>query len=141
MAASSRGSALKTKIVLASKSPRRVELIQHLGCEYRVVFADVEEVYPDNINPNKIPGFLARLKSKAVKEFAKDEVVLTADTMVYLGDQVLGKPKDEKEARLTLHALSGKMHTVVTGVCLKTKKRTRTFSVRTKVYFTQLTDQ
>ncbi|MFT7298715.1 MAG: septum formation protein [Sphingobacteriales bacterium] len=128
------------KIVLASKSPRRVELIKDLGFDFRVVYTDVDEVYPPNMSPFKIPGFLARLKSKAVKEIADDEILLTADTMVYLGSEVLGKPADEKEARKTLKALSGNMHTVITGVCLKTKKKTKTFSVRTKVYFNNLTD-
>ena len=105
-----------TKIVLASGSPRRQELLRRIGIEnFTVRVPHVEEYYPDGLTPREIVTYISREKSFAVPS-EPDEIVITADTMVFLDDARLGKPRDEEEAAAMLRALSGKTHQVFTGV-------------------------
>lgn len=107
------------KIVLASNSPRRKELLQSLGYEFEVVSIDCDEIYPKNIAVENIAGFLSELKSNAYQSLKKGEVLITADTIVALNDKVLGKPKNAGEAKEMLQKLSGKTHQVYTGITIR----------------------
>ena len=128
------------KIILASNSPRRKALLAGLGFEFEVrVVPGIDESYPEDLAVEEVPQYIAREKSEAYTVGA-DEVLLTADTVVVLGREVLGKPRDAADASRMLHALSGRTHRVITGVCLTTAGAQRRFSVVTEVTFKQLTD-
>lgn len=130
------------KIILASNSPRRRELLAGLGVDFEVrVLPDIDESYPASLPALQTAEYIACKKAAAYREvMADDELVITADTVVIVGDEVLGKPSDAAEAALMLRKLSGRTHHVVTGVCLTTCEQTVQFSVRTDVTFKQLTD-
>ena len=129
------------KIILASASPRRKELLTLAGIEYEVVVSQCEEILPDNITPDKVVEELARQKAEDVSGRNEDAMIIAADTVVALGNTILGKPKDEEDAFNMLSSLSGKCHTVYTGVCIKTKDRTDIFHVATQVEFYELSDK
>ena len=126
-------------IILASKSPRRKELLNLLDLDFKIEITEVNEVYPDNLEVYKIAEYLANLKANAFKSIPKDTVVITADTIVILDKQILGKPKNKTEAAKMLLSLSNRNHKVMTGVCLKSKDKTISFSNTTKVFFKELT--
>lgn len=111
------------KLYLGSQSPRRKELLTSLGYDFEVVSIDCEENYPENIPASEVAAYLSELKAKAFRELENDEVLLTADTVVALGNQILGKPKDENEAKEMLKSLSGTTHQVYTAVSLKTAEK------------------
>lgn len=127
----------KYNIVLASKSPRRQELLKGIGIPFSVLTKDVDESYPDNMPLVHVAPFLSLKKAKAFEEqeLPDDFMVITADTVVIVDNKILGKPNDEKEAREMLMSLSGKKHSVITGVTIYTKHQTKTFSVVSKVTF------
>ena len=104
------------KLVLASKSPRRSEILRNAGIDFTVRVADADETIPDGTKPEDAVVFLAARKALAV-ERAEDETVLGADTIVVLDDKILGKPKDREDAYNMLRSLSGRVHSVFTGVC------------------------
>ena len=135
-------SMMKYKIILASNSPRRKELLAGLDVQFEVrIIPGIDESYPDTLPTMDIAEYIAQKKAKAYREtMADDELIITADTIVVLDDKVLGKPKDAEEARCMLHALSGKTHQVVTGVVLTTKGQQEHFSVVSNVTFKELTD-
>ena len=129
------------KIILASNSPRRKELLGGLGYEFEVRVIDgIDESYPNGLTMEEIPRYIAAAKASAYTVGA-DELLLTADTVVVLDEEVLGKPADAADAARMLHALSGRTHHVITGVCLKTQDDERRFSVSTEVTFKALTDE
>ena len=130
------------KIILASNSPRRRELLAGLGIDFEVrVMPDIAENYPDDLPVKDIARYIAAEKAAAYRAtMAEDELVITADTIVVVDDEVLGKPVDEADARRMLHAISGRTHQVITGVCLTTKDCQRQLSVSTDVTFKELTD-
>lgn len=129
------------KIVLASNSPRRRELLSGLGFEYEVrTLPGLDESYPDGLSMEEIPKYISRKKAAAYT-LGEDELLITADTIVWLEGEVLGKPADEEEARLMLHKLSGKTHQVVTGVTLSTTTLQHSFSSVSQVTFAQLSDE
>lgn len=125
------------KIILASNSPRRRELLMGLGIKFEVkVLPNISEEYPKNLPTMDIAEYIACLKAKAYKEsIEENELIITADTIVILGNQVLGKPKNENQAKYMLQSISGKKHKVVTGVCITTNTLQRHFSVSTDVTF------
>ena len=125
-------------IILASKSPRRKELLNLLDLDFKIEITEVNEVYPDNLEVYKIAEYLANLKANAFKNIPNDTVVITADTIVILDKQILGKPKNKTEAAKMLLSLSNRNHKVMTGVCLKSKDKTISFSNTTKVFFKEL---
>lgn len=135
-------SMMKYKIILASNSPRRKELLAGLDVQFEVrIIPGIDESYPDTLPTMDIAEYIAQKKAKAYREtMADDELIITADTIVVLDDKVLGKPKDAEEARCMLHALSGKTHQVVTGVVLTTKELQKHFSVVSNVTFKTLSD-
>lgn len=128
--------------ILASNSPRRKELLQGLGIDFEVrVKPSINEDYPDGLSVEQIPQFIAVEKASAYKEaIGENELVITADTVVVVDNQILGKPTDVVEAYRMLNMLSGRTHQVITGVCLTTKQRQRQFAVTTEVAFKQLSD-
>ena len=131
------------RIVLASNSPRRKELLAGLDIPFSVRVLDgIDESYPPTLSPVEIPQFLAKNKAEAYKStMADDEVVITADTVVVLDEEVLGKPADRADAVHMLKELSGKTHQVITGVCLTTTSTQRVFGVTTEVTFKTFTDE
>ncbi|MBQ7960994.1 MAG: septum formation inhibitor Maf [Clostridia bacterium] len=129
------------KIILASASPRRKELLTLAGIEYEVVVSQCEEILPDGITPDKAVEELARQKAEDVFSRNPDCMIIAADTVVALGNTILGKPKDEDDAFNMLSSLSGRRHTVYTGVCIKTKDKTDIFHVATEVEFYPLSDK
>lgn len=131
------------KIILASNSPRRKELLAGLGVDFEVRLIDgIDESYPADLPTEEIAAFISQRKAAAYSNaMAADELVITADTVVILDDEVMGKPKDREEACSMLHKLSGRTHQVTTGVTLTTLKRQATFSVTTDVTFKQLSDE
>ena len=133
----------KYKIILASNSPRRKELLSGLGVDYEVkTLPDVDESYPDGLSGEEIAKHIARGKAEAYRSLIQaDELVITADTIVWLDGTVMGKPKDEEEAKDMLMRLSGKTHQVITGVCLTTASTQKTFATVTDVTFATLTDE
>ena len=133
----------KYKIILASNSPRRKELLSGLGVDYEVkTLPDVDESYPDGLSGEEIAKHIARGKAEAYRSLIQaDELVITADTIVWLDGIVMGKPKDEEEAKDMLMRLSGKTHQVITGVCLTTASMQKTFATVTDVTFATLTDE
>lgn len=128
------------KIILASNSPRRKELLGGLGVDFEVkVLNGVDESYPDTLPAKDVAEYIATEKAAAYT-VQEDELLITADTVVIVGQDILGKPKDAADACRMLRELSGKTHQVVTGVCLTTSKEQRRFSVTTDVTFKQLSD-
>jgi septum formation protein len=127
---------------LASNSPRRKELLAGLDVDFEVrIIKGIDESYPITLPTTEIAEYIAQKKAAAYREtMAADELIITADTIVVLNDEVLGKPKDAADAHRMLHALSGKTHQVVTGVVLTTKGQQEHFSVVSNVTFKELTD-
>lgn len=129
----------KYNIVLASNSPRRKELLSGLDIDYTIaVLPDVDESYPNDIKGVAIAQYVAEQKAKAYT-ITNNTMLITADTIVLLGDKVLGKPKDCDDAKRMLHELSGNTHIVASGVCITTREKTHSFVVTSEVRFTSLT--
>ena len=128
------------KIILASNSPRRRELLAGLDLEFEVkVLPNISEAYPADTPTEKIAEFIAVEKAEAyLSTLNDDELVITADTIVIVDGEVLGKPTDETDAKRMLQLISGRSHQVITGVCLMTNSRQHHFSVTTDVAFKQL---
>ena len=134
---------LKYKLILASNSPRRKELLAGLGVPFEVrVLQDIDEHYPENLPVNEVARYIAKEKADAYRRIvAADELIITADTVVIVGDEILGKPVDEADAVRMLKLLSGRTHQVMTGVCLVTAEKERCSDVTTDVTFKALTDE
>lgn len=131
----------KYQIILASQSPRRLELLKGLNVPFEVKVIDVDETYPSQMVGVDIPMYLAEKKAKAYEQImAENTMIITADTIVWHEGKVLGKPVDAAEAKRMLQILSGKTHQVITGVCISTLKRKRIFHVITDVRFSKLTE-
>ena len=132
----------KYEILLASYSPRRRELLAGLDIDYRVTaLPEVDESYPDTLSGEEIPLYISQEKAAAYRRFMKDNTLLiTADTIVWLDGKVYGKPRDIADAKAMLQALSGKTHTVITGVTLTSLQKQISFAVSTEVTFAALDD-
>lgn len=133
----------KYKIILASNSPRRRELLSGLGVDYEVkIVPGIDETYPESLNGEEIPVYIAQEKANAYRtSLQPDELVITADTIVYVDGMVLGKPVDEADACRMLRMLSGRTHQVITGVCLTTVDFQKSFASVTEVTFDTLSDE
>lgn len=130
------------KWILGSQSPRRKELLAGIGVEFEVRIKDTEEVYPDSLPASEVPEFLAKLKADALlPDLADNEAVICADTVVILEGEILGKPVNFEDAQKMLARLSGKKHTVITGVFIGSKTKSTSFSERTDVEFEHLTEE
>lgn len=130
-------------LLLASKSPRRRELLKMLDLPFEIVDGkDVDESYPASLEAEKVPEFLSRIKADAYSPYLKDDdILITADTVVILDGEIIGKPKDLEDAKRMLAKLSGKVHKVATGVTLTDMKKSVTFSTVTDVTFAPLTSE
>ena len=132
-------------IILASKSPRRIELMRQVGLQFSVLLAgEPNEIYPQELQREEIPLFLARLKADVFMKtmsVTDDTVVVTADTIVWISNQVLGKPLNRHDAVSMLKTLSGNMHQVYTGVCLTMNHKQHAFFSESKVYFRKLSNE
>jgi septum formation protein len=127
------------KILLASGSPRRQELLKQLGIQFTIAKApDIIEIAPKHLFREEIANFLAKQKSEAFGPINDNELLITADTIVWVDNKVLGKPKDYSDAFQMLKLLSGKSHYVITGVCLKTNQKIKIFHAETLVRFASL---
>ncbi len=130
------------RILLASNSPRRRELLAMILPKYDIAPArDVDESYPSGMEPSKVPEYISRVKAHAYADMlVPGEIIITADTVVINGSDILGKPHSEADAFAMLRHLSGHTHTVVTGVTLSSTSQTNSFSESTRVSFGELTD-
>lgn len=129
-------------VILGSQSPRRKELLAKAGYKFDIILPEVDETIPATVTAWEAPTYLAHLKAKKVYEvIPKDTVILTADTLVICDDQIFGKPIDLFGAKQMLQALSGKVHNVVTGICLKSAHKTITTSSSVAVHFKELSEQ
>ena len=132
---------LNKKIILASQSPRRRQLLEQAGFTFEIKTKPIDESFPADMPVDEVAPFLARQKARAAREFITgDEVLLTADSVVILGDTIYNKPEDAEDARRILRALSGQVHRVITGVCLLSKEKERVFSGESRVHFAELSD-
>lgn len=131
------------RIILASASPRRKELLSKLDIDFTVkVLYDVDESFPASLPVVQVPQYISRKKADAYRqEMQENDMVITADTVVAVGRRILGKPKSAEEARVMLKLLSDRYHRVVTGVTIMTAKRTETFATVSRVRFTRLNDE
>lgn len=132
----------KYKVILASGSPRRRELMAGLGVNYEVwILPDVDESYPDTLQGEEIPLYIAKEKADAyIPMMQPDELIITADTIVWLDGKVLGKPQDREDALQMLRTMSGRTHEVFTGVCITTTDWQRSFTAQTEVRFATLSE-
>jgi septum formation protein len=129
------------KVILASGSPRRQQFFKDLDLDFEIRLKEIEEVYPDNLQGVEITNYLAELKAKVFDgEIAENEILITSDTIVWLNNKALGKPKDYTDAFIILKSLSNTTHEVITSVCFKTKWKTETLFDVTKVTFNTLSD-
>jgi len=131
---------LKYPFVLASQSPRRQQLLRDLGFDFTVEVRPTNEVFPANLPAAEVAGFLAQQKAEQFRPDIASRLVLCADTIVVVENQILNKPADAPEARAMLKKLSGKTHDVITGVCLLSATQTQTISDLARVRFQQLSD-
>ena len=130
----------KHRIILASKSPRRHNLLRALGVDFTIKHAEIEETYPRDLKREEIPVYLAKLKSTVFPSemIKEDEIVITADTIVWLNNDVLTKPEDREDAIRILNELSNNTHEVYSGVCLKSQDKIKTFHACSEVHFRKL---
>ncbi|MBK9638643.1 MAG: septum formation protein Maf [Bacteroidetes bacterium] len=128
-----------TRIILGTNSPRRIELFKQLGLPYEIIKKEIDESYPEQFRREDIAMFLARKKSLAFKsDVADGGIVITADTIVALDELIIGKPKNIAEAEHTLRLMSGRKHSVITGVAIMSAKKSESFFVKTEVSFKTL---
>jgi septum formation protein len=130
-------------LILASKSPRRKDLLNQLGFTFEIVLQDVEENFPDELDKKEVPSFLAKKKATAIQDHLKDNqtVIVASDTIVLMDDTIYHKPTDATDAFRILSELSGKSHEVITGVCLMSKEKCITFSDTATVFLSALTPE
>ena len=131
---------LNRPLILASNSPRRQQLMRDTGFNFTVKVKDTNEDFPEIMPSEEVPAYLARKKAEAFRDEMENQIILTADTIVVVDDEILNKPKDTTEATEMLKKLSGKQHQVITGVCVMTTESTETFIDITQVFFRELTN-
>ena len=127
-------------IILASGSPRRQQFFKDLDIDFSIKLKEVEEVYPQELKGREITDYLADLKSKAFTNLSEKDILITSDTIVWLENKALGKPKDAKDAFKMLRSLSGKKHEVITSISIKSKNFQKIISDVTTVSFKEITD-
>jgi septum formation protein len=128
------------KLILASQSPRRKQLLEQAGFTFDIIVADVDETNPAGMDGALVPEFLAQKKATVIADQHPDKTIIAADTVVLLDGEILGKPKDAADAKAMLQKLSGKIHRVVTGVCIQQGADQKSFSVTTEVHFRPLSE-
>ena len=131
---------LNKPLILASNSPRRQQLMRDSGFEFKVKIKDTNEDFPKTMPANEVPEYLARKKAEAFRQELENEIIMTADTIVVINNEILNKPKDALEASEMLRKLSGRQHQVITGVCIMTQENTESFIDIGNVFFRELSD-
>ncbi len=131
---------LNKPLLLASNSPRRQQLMRDAGFEFTVKVKDTDEDFPKTMPAVEVPAYLARKKAEAFRQELGNQIILTADTIVVIENEILNKPKDDLEASQMLRKLSGRQHQVITGVCVMTQESTESFIDIANVFFRELTD-
>ncbi|MGB1104779.1 MAG: Maf family nucleotide pyrophosphatase [Crocinitomicaceae bacterium] len=132
---------LNKTVILASKSPRRQELLKGLDIDFEIKTKEVDESYPDRLSPFQVPVYLAEKKADAFMDgLTKDSILITSDTIVVLNGEILEKPKTLEQGKEMIRLLSGNEHTVVTGVCVRSQEKSISFSDETKVLFTTFSE-
>jgi septum formation protein len=132
----------KYRIILASRSPRRQKLLHEMGIRFTTLVREYEEYYPDNLKGEEIATYLSEQKAKSfLNEVTVGEIVITADTIVWCENEVLGKPSDAEDAKRMIRKLSGNTHEVITGVTLLSASKEKTFSDSTRVTFEILSEE
>lgn len=132
----------KINIILASGSPRRQQFFKEMDLHYTIRLKEIEEIYPEHLQAEEITNFLAELKASAFEnELKENDVLVTSDTIVWLNEKALGKPKDYDDAFQMLQQLANQTHEVITSVCLKSINKTEVFHCVTKVTFANLSDE
>ncbi len=131
---------LSRPLILASNSPRRREIMQNAGFEFKVKVKPTDEIFSSEMAVEEVPIYLAKTKAECFKDEIKDEIVLCADTVVIVDGQILNKPTDVEEAKEMLRLQSNKTHRVITGVCIMTREETIAFADTTYVTFKELSD-
>jgi septum formation protein len=132
----------KYRIILASRSPRRQQLLRELGLKFEVVIKDYKETFPAGLTGDEIALYIAHEKATLFRnELSDNDIVITADTIVWCNGRMLGKPLDSEDAAGMLREISGNTHEVITGVCLYTSFKEHSFSVSTKVTFDELSSE
>jgi septum formation protein len=127
------------RIILASGSPRRQQFLKELDVDFEIQLKDIEEIYPEHLQAEEITNFLAKLKASAfVLNLQENDILITSDTIVWLNNKALGKPKDYEDAFKMLTEMSGTTHKVITSVCIKTTNKESVFYEETLVTFTKL---
>lgn len=130
------------KIILASGSPRRQQFFKDLDLDFEIRLKEIDEIYPEHLQAQEIPIYLAKLKSAAFEgELHQNEILITSDTIVWHNDQALGKPTDFDDAAKMLQSLSGKTHTVYTAVCFKTSLKSEVITAQTQVKMHELSGE
>lgn len=130
------------RVILASGSPRRQQFLKELDVDFEIQLKDIEEIYPEHLQAEEITNFLAKLKASAFTlELKQDDVLITSDTIVWLNNKALGKPKDYDDAFEMLTEMSGTTHKVITSVCLKTVDKEIVFYEETLVTFAKLSSE
>lgn len=130
---------MNTRIILASGSPRRQQFFRDLGLRFEIRLKDIPENYPSHLMREEITDYLAKLKAEAfLEELNDNELLITADTIVWINGKALGKPVDKQDAELMLQELSGKMHEVISSFCLISRKKEIVRNETTRVYFKNL---
>ena len=128
-------------IILASGSPRRQQFFKDLDIDFTIQLKEVEEIYPNKLKGTEITDYLANLKSKAFTNLTENDLLVTSDTIVWLNNTALGKPKNKQEAFNMLRALSGKKHDVITSISIKNKNFQKIINDVTTVYFKEISDE
>ena len=129
------------KLILASASPRRQAFFKDLNLDFEIQVKKIEETYPENLKGKEITDYLAALKASVFTELKKNELLITSDTIVWLDNKALGKPRNFKEAKEMLQHLSGNVHEVITSVCITSKDFQKTVNDTTKVWFKNLSEE
>lgn len=128
-------------LILASGSPRRQEFFKSLHLDFTVDVRKTDENYPSHLKGSEISEFIAKVKAKKFTDLKENDLLITSDTIVWLENEALGKPQNAEEAKVMLQRLSGKMHEVISSVCFTTKKKQKTISETTKVWFKHLSEK
>jgi septum formation protein len=130
------------RIILASRSPRRQQLLRELGLNFDIIIKEYEEIYPENLKGKEIARYVAHQKAASFRnEISDNEIVIAADTIVWCNDRVLGKPLNKEDAVRILKEISGNTHEVITGVSILSLSKELTFSDSTKVTFEPLSEE
>jgi len=133
----------KFNLILASRSPRRQMLMDGLDLSFEIKVKNVKEIYPEDMHYEEVPIFLSKLKAESFdrSKLTKTDIVITADTIVVLGEKIIGKPKSKAEAKRIIKSLSGNKHKVITGVTLTSASKQKSFSSVSEVYFREINSQ